>query len=445
MSRIPIRVRLTLPFAAAMAVVLAATGAFVYVRVGDQLLASVDSNLRAQIGEIRSNAREEHTLVDPDASDGPTVAAVELLTGAALARSPKTLARLPVRAEGTRTVLFTTRIPGLRGLWRVAERRSTLTGRPVVLAVGRSLGPRSETLDRLGHEFVFAAPAALLLAVLAGYGLAAAALRPVEAMRRRAEEVRAHEPGQRLPVPPARDEIHALAVTLNEMLARLEAALEHERRFVGDASHELRTPLALLRAELDLALRKPRSREELELAVRSAVEETDRLARLAEDLLLLARSEQPAPLRLEPVETAQLLERVRDRFAVRADELHRSLQIVQADPAVVAADALRLERALGNLVDNAFSHGRGAVTLTQHVEDGVVELHVTDEGSGFPAGFAERAFDRFSRADEARGRGGSGLGLSIVATIAQAYGGHADLRSRPGGGCDVWIALPRIS
>lgn len=447
MSRVPIRLRLTLPFAAAMAAVLAATFAFVYVRVGDQLLASVDSNLRAQLSEIRSNARHEHTLVDPDASDGPAVAAVELPSGAPLAASPKALARLPVRIRGQgRPVLFTTHIPGLRGAWRVAEMRSTLAGRRVVLAVGRPLAARHETLDRLRHEFLFAAPAALLLAVLAGYGLAAAALRPVEAMRRRAEEVSAHAPGQRLPVPPAHDEIHALAITLNDMLARLEAAIEHERRFVGDASHELRTPLALLRAELELALRRTRSRDELERALRSAADETERLSRLAEDLLLVARIDQGRlPVRPEPVDAAELLERVRDRFTVRADALRRALRVTGDATAVVSADPLRVEQALGNLVDNAFAHGAGTVTLTARAQDGVVELHVADEGRGFPEGFAARAFDRFSRADEARGRGGSGLGLSIVAAIARAHGGDAHLRNPQGGGSDVWISLPRSS
>jgi signal transduction histidine kinase len=445
-NRIPIRLRLTLPFAVAMAVVLAATGAFVYLRIGQQLLDTVDTNLRAQLVEVKANASEQHNLIDKDATLGPTVAAIELPSGDALARDPATLAAIPVRATGSGTVLFTTPIAGLHGEWRVAQRRATLAGRDVVLVAGRSLEARDETLDRLAREFMFAAPAALLLAVIAGYALAAAALRPVEAMRRRADAVSAHETGQRLPVPPARDELRALAVTLNDMLARLEAAFEHERRFVSDASHELRTPLALLRAELELALNKPRSRDELEHAVRSAAEETERLSRLAEDLLLIARSDQgQLPIRLEPVHSSELFERVRNRFAVRADALGRPLLIDEPTSSVVSADPLRMEQALGNLVDNAFAHGAGAVTLHEHVHDGVVELHVTDEGLGFPAGFADRAFDRFSRADEARSGGGSGLGLAIVALIARAHGGAAHLGNAEDGGSDVWISLPRVS
>ena len=445
MAAIPIRVRLTLPFAAAMAVVLAATGVFVYVRVGRQLLDTVDTNLRAQLTEVQANAGERGALVDQDASLGPTVAAVELPSGGTLAREPATLAPIPIRADNGVT-FFTSRIEGLRGQWRVAERPTELAKRPVVIVVARSLEARDETLDHLAHEFLFAAPAALLLAILAGYGLAAGALRPVEAMRRRAEDVSAHEPGQRLPLPPAQDELRALASTLNDMLARLEAAFEHERRFVSDASHELRTPLSLLRAELDLALRRTRSREELERVIRSAAEETERLSRLADDLLLVARSDQGRlPVRLEPVELSKLVMRVRDRFALRADGLGRVLVVEGSTPLVVSADPLRVEQALGNLVDNALVHGAGAITLREQLNDGAIELHVDDEGSGFPENFESRAFERFSRGDESRGGAGSGLGLAIVALIARAHGGEAHLRNRESGGADVWITLPQGS
>src|SRR6185295_11086518 len=122
-------------------------------------------------------------------------------------------------------------------------------------------------------------------------------------------------------VPPARDEVSRLAETLNDMIGRLEAAFEHERRFLADASHELRTPLALLRTELELALRRPRSRNELEDALRSAADETERLTRLAEDLLLIARSDRGSlPIRRERVSARELLSDVADRFGRRADE-----------------------------------------------------------------------------------------------------------------------------
>ena len=230
------------------------------------------------------------------------------------------------------------------------------------------------------------------------------------------------------------------------MLARLEAAFEHERRFLGDASHELRTPLALLRAELDLALRRTRSRDELERVVRSAADETERLSRLADDLLLVARSDQGGlPMRLEPVRLSELVVRVRDRFAVRADALGGGSSSKGHSTRSWLADPLRVEQALANLVDNALVHGAGAISLREHVSGDVVELHVSDEGRGFPPAFEARAFERFSRADEARSGGGSGLGLAIVALIARAHGGEAHLRNSESGGADMWITLPRAS
>ena len=443
MSRLPIRLRLTLTFALVMAIVLAATAGFVYVRLGDALLTSVDQTLRSQATEAATRAHDERGLVDRDASGGTTLAQLLTNRGTVTRTTPAGLppllspadARL-VAAGGVVWRSITLQKPS--GDWRVLAVRAGGDG---VVAVARSLEPREETLHRLLHELTIAFPLALLLAAVAGYALAAGALRPVEAMRRRAAAVTATHPG-RLPVPRSRDEVSKLAVTLNDMLARLEAAFQHERRFVSDASHELRTPLALLRAELELALRRPRSADELELALRSAAEETERLSRLAEDLLLIARADQGAlPIRREHVPAADVLATVAERFAVRARTHAQSLRVEDAD-AVLDADPLRVEQALGNLVDNALAYGAGSVTLAAQPRDGVIELHVTDDGPGFPEDFVERAFDRFSRADDARSRGGTGLGLSIVALIARAHGCGAGASNRRSGGADVWFAVP---
>ncbi len=313
------------------------------------------------------------------------------------------------------------------------------------LVVAEPLTQRRETLERLRREFLLAGPAALILAVLSGYLVAAASLRPVEAMRRRAAAVTASTPGTRLPVPAARDEISRLAETLNTMLDRLEAAFEHERRFVADASHELRTPLALLRTELELALRRPRSAEELEQALRSAAEETERLNRLAEDLLLFARADEGMlPVRREQLSAQETLRDVAERFASRAERIGREVTVVDGEDADMDADPVRLEQALGNLVDNALKHGDGQVRLSAIRRESSIELHVTDEGAGFDPSFVQRAFDRFSRADDARSPGGTGLGLAIVELIATAHGGSAGAANQPGGGADVWITLRAV-
>jgi signal transduction histidine kinase len=438
-NRLPIRLRLTLGFAVAMAVVLAVVGAFVYHRVGSELLATVDQTLVAQSEEALSHAR-----VDVDAGGGATLAQVFGPDGSLRSSEPRGLQPLVSRNAlaaapvGTR-IWRDQRLPGRRGEWRLLVVRSA--SGTAVAVVARSLTPRTESLDHLRHELVLFLSLALLAASLGGYALAAGALRPVELLRRRAEMVTADE-ARSLPVPPARDEISRLAATLNDMLARLHAAVEHERRFVADASHELRTPLALLRTELDLALRRPRSHKELEDALRSAAEETQRLSRLAEDLLLIARSDEGSlPIHREVLPVEGLLTDAAERFAGRARGLGRKLRVEPAE-AHALADPVRIGQALVNLVDNALTHGRGTVELAAEERDGFVELHVRDEGDGFAEGFRERAFHRFSRADEARSRGGSGLGLSIVELVARAHEGSAGLGNRPGGGADVWLSLP---
>ena len=225
MNRLPIRVRLTLAFALAMAVVLAGMGLFVYVRVGGALLASVDQTLHAQAAEAAVRAHEEQSLVDPDAAGGATLAQLLAADGTIVRNSRAGLAPLIDAADaravaGGSRVLRSITLKRPEGDWRVIA--IPTRDEVGVVVVARSLEPREETLRRLFREFLIAAPLALLLASLAGYGLAAAALRPVEAMRRRAAAVTAAAPG-RLPVPPAPDEISRLATTLNDMLARLKA------------------------------------------------------------------------------------------------------------------------------------------------------------------------------------------------------------------------------
>lgn len=177
--------------------------------------------------------------------------------------------------------------------------------------------------------------------------------------------------------------------------------------------------------------------------MRASSEEVDRLAQLAEDLLLIAGSDRgKLPLRLETLETAELLDSIANRFEWRAQEAGRRVRVVTPGAFRVRGDRLRLEQALGNLLDNALRYGKGEVRLSAAQTDGVVELHVTDEGSGFPPELMEQAFERFARLDQARARGGSGLGLSIARAIAEAHGGSAHLANMNGSGADVWVSLP---
>jgi signal transduction histidine kinase len=443
-----LRLRLTFAFTIAMTLVLAAMGFVVYRQLGRSLLTTVDQNLRGQVTEAVSRAEAGRPLVDPDAGEGGTVGQLLDSRGQVVRSTPAGMkpvvgpSRLRPTGKGGRFSDVDS-IPGREGEWRVLALSVQSSGRPLTLVLARSIGSREEALDHLLTDFLVAGPLLLLLASLAGYGLAAAALRPVEAMRLRAEAISAAIPGRRLPVPRSKDEISRLATTLNDMLGRLEAAFAHERRFVADASHELRTPLALLRTELELALRRPRSASELERAVRSAAEETERLSQLAEDLLLIARSDQGRlPIRRTRIPATDVLQVVADRFARRAED-HGQTIVVDAGEPEIDADPVRVEQALGNLVDNALAHDARTVRLWARTgADGLVELHVTDDGRGFPETFVAQAFDRFTRADEARGRGGTGLGLAIVDLIARAHGGSTGAANRPEGGADVWLAVP---
>ena len=297
-----------------------------------------------------------------------------------------------------------------------------------------TMGDRDEVLAVLLALLLVVGPVALGLATYAGYRLAGAALHPVESMRLEAAEISSATSGRRLPLSETHDEIHRLGETLNEMLERLDAGLQRERRFVGDASHELRTPLALLKTELELALRRERTPEELERAISSAREEVERLIRLAEDLLVLDRSGE-TELRPAELDARELLDAVAHRFATRAAEAGRAIEVHGAG--TFRGDRDRLEQALGSLVDNALTHGRGTVRLEAAREGDSLELLVADEGDGFPPDFVPRAFERFSRADEARTTGGAGLGLAIVDAVARAHGGRA-----AAAGATVTLVLP---
>ena len=450
LPRLPIRLRLTLVFAFTMALVLAGAGWLVYAHVASDLKGSLDQQLRSRAQDVSALVRRNGSLQSTGgalvehgesfaellAPNGTVVDATNPIGRASLL-TPADLAR-----ARTHTVFADRRsVPGLKEKARMLALPVQRGQRSLVLVVGASKENNAETLQSVLNAFLIGGPLALVLASIAGYALAGAALRPIEAIRRRAADISASSLDDRLPVPPTQDEVSRLGETLNEMLTRIADGLARERRFVADASHELRTPLALLKTELELALRRARSREELEAVIRAAAEDTERLSRIADDLLLLARAEQGrVPLRREPVDVADVLETVAERFRPRAELEGRSVSVDPGDPLVVSADRLLLEQALGNLVDNAFHHGAGAVTLSAERRNGSAELHVVDRGNGFPAGFLHHAFEPFSRAQKVDADG-SGLGLAIVQTIADAHEGTARAANAERGGADVWITL----
>jgi signal transduction histidine kinase len=386
----PVRLRLTLVFAAAMAVLLVAVGVFVRARLAEDLDAAIDQTLIARSADLAHISRapppppgeNDEVLLQLLGLNGRVRAAVgaarrPLMTPAEVRRAT----RGPWRTDR--------RVAGLDDRYRLLGRRLVVGGVPVVGVVGVTLGDRDDALASLRDELLVAFPFVLLVTAFGAYLLAGAALRPVD-----------------------------------DLVRRLEAAVLRERRFVAEASHELRTPLGLLKTEIELALDGEASREELEAALRSAGDETDRLIRLANDLLLLARANGGRlPIERRPVRVATLLERVATRFAGPAEREGRAVRAAPSNGLRVEADETRLEQALQNLVDNALQHGSGTVELAAMARPGAIELHVLDGGRA------------------AMHATGTGLGLAIVEAIATAHGGTTGSASKPGGH-DAWIALP---
>ncbi len=443
-------------FAGIMAVVLAATGLFLRLRLEHNLDQSINQDLQSRSDALVSLIRTgEVHLGEPvrSALRARGASFAQVLTPAGRLFEPHAqpdagaVLGLTQARRAARGPTFVERhgAPGLQGEpVRLLATPEGFERHQLIVVVGTSLAARNDALRSLTTLLLIGGPVALLLASLAAYWTVGAALRPVEAMRRRATEISAAESEQRLPVPEAEDELRRLGETLNQMLDRLEAALQRERAFVDDASHELRTPLALHKGELELALRYGATREELRTAIASAIEEADRLSQLAENLLVIARSDKGMlQIEREPLEVSGLFATVAQRLSDRAHQADRPLAVDDPDGLMIEADRLRVEQALTNLVENALRHGKGRVRLWARATEGTAELHVSDAGPGFPPDFLPHAFERFRRADAARAEGGAGLGLAIVDAIARAHGGHAGAQNPSQGGADVWIELTR--
>lgn len=404
MSALPLRLRVALAFTAATAVLLTVLGAFLYVAVEDTLLDRTRTGLTSQLDALsavppahRLGVLEAltpafgqvvdtggHVLVSSPVVSGPILAPDELPTGSATTESDIGV-HLAGQSEPERTIVLARSVGDQ------------------VLVVGTSREDVADDLQVVLVRLLVGGVVGLALAAALGYVIAGTALRPIERMRRRAEVISAQRSSERLPVPDTDDELRRLGVTLNEMLDRLDAGLQRERRFVAEAGHELRTPLAMLRMELDLALSHERSTDELVAAIESAGEEAERLAGLAEDLLLLASTETSQPV--ADVELAPLVERVLRRCAVGAAGRTLSSRVPQ--DTVVHGNADRLGRAVANLVDNAVRHGQGEVAVAAEGRDGFVRLTIADQGSAWSAQ--------------------SGLGLAIVKAIVEEHGGRLEV------------------
>jgi heavy metal sensor kinase len=454
--RLPLRLRITLAFACGMAVVLSALGVFLYLRLGAELLGSIDTGLRSRaeviVAGVGSNGGgfndEPGGLIDPDEAFAqvldPTKSSVivdssQRVAGAALVPAAQ------LRAIRGPTFLDRN-VEGIEDPARLLVVPVDDASGQRFVVVGAILSDRQEALQRLLVLFAIGGPVALALTSAAGWLLAGAALRPVERMRREAAAISASEPERRLPVPATGDELARLATTLNAMLERLQGSMERERRFVDDASHELRTPLGVLKGELDLALTRPRTQGEMEATLRRASDEANRLSRLAQDLLVLSRSENGrVPVHREDVMIRDVLEDACRDYRERARAAAVELSVNASDDRV-RLDPVRLRQAVENLIDNALRHvpPGGTIEVEAGIDDGSIEVSVRDSGPGFPPAFLPRAFEPFARGEaDDQEAPGSGLGLAIVRAVAESHGGSASAENLPGGGARVTLTLGR--
>ncbi|MGZ4690193.1 MAG: sensor histidine kinase [Acidimicrobiia bacterium] len=320
-------------------------------------------------------------------------------------------------------------------------------GRVVVLAVGARLKETEGAFEQLLLALVIGLPLFAGLVSLGGWFLAGAALAPVRSMIEEAEDLSEREPGRRLTVPAAGgEEIAELAERLNEMLARIEAAVAHERRFLDDASHELRTPLAILRGEVELARMGLDDGTEQAIALDSVMEEVLRLQDLTTDLLVLART------RTTPLEARAVVDlgdiSVAAVESVRRAGVNPSVEIDVQGRASVRGEAAALERAVTNILENAcrFAETRVAVQVGEQEDEAVAWLEVRDDGPGFPPELeGAGAFERFARGDGPSRFGGAGLGLAISGEIVAAHGGSIEARNAPTGGAVVRMSFLKRS
>jgi signal transduction histidine kinase len=431
-SRVGLRARLTLIATAALAVGLAASSLLLLRGFATSRLHAIDASSRSSADDVAGLVAVGAVPPTLPVQAGENAQVLDA-GGSVLAVSPGTSHTLPLVPVSTAAAIARTGPRSLSidqvattGVNRVFVRAVTVPGGTRYVVVTESLQDERATLHSLGRFVAVAAPVLLLVVGTTLWLLLGRALGTVSSLRRGAEEITDPGGGLRLPLPASHDEVRALAETLNAMLDRLDAAAARERQFVADVAHELRSPIAAMHTQLEVADSHPDPVTQRELLA-GTLEETERLAALVDDLLVLARMESEARPNREPVDLADLA------------------GLPHADSAVVLGDRAALTRAIDNLVGNANRHADSRVVVTvEPTAADIVELRVDDDGPGVPADQRSRVFERFVRLDDARARddGGTGLGLAIVRATAQAHGGTVRVEPSPLGGARFVLALP---
>ncbi len=316
-----------------------------------------------------------------------------------------------------------------------------------IVQVGTSMESVGETLQRFLVLLVVAIPIALAVSLAGGWFLAGRALRPVDKITLAAQRIAAGDLSQRLSMPAAHDEIGRLAATFNNMIGRLDTSFRQIRQFTSDASHELRTPLTVMKGETDLVLRRPRLLDDYKSVLESNLEEIDRMTRIVDELLFLSRADM-GEVRVEslPVTMESLVEDIHRQAKLLAQDRNIEVLLGTVMPVVVQGDDLRLRELLLNLVENAmkYSYPGGKVEIALLNDGREARLSVTDHGIGIAPADHKKIFQRFFRTDVARGhtKKGTGLGLAICSWIAELHKGRVEVKSALGQGSTFTVVLP---
>ena len=437
-----------------MAVLVLVLGILLFTQLRGELQASADRSLRVQADSLASGVMAGNAAFGdttfPGIAGGLPFAQLLDAHGKVLESSEALGQRSLLTLSALRALhlpaFSSASIHGVASAVRLLAIPLTSDGTQLVVVTGLAMTRQEQVLSSFLGVLIAVGILAVLAAGAAGWLLAGAVLRPVERMRREAAAITATDQQRRLPVPANDDEISRLSITLNEMLTRLHESFRREQRFVDDASHELRTPLAVLKAELELGQSRQRSTSELEGVVARSLEATEDLIVLAQNLLILARTDASrSPVERHEVRIDTIVESVVADFAQRAATDDVAIESA-ATSQLVSLDELRLRQALNNLVDNALSHTPpgGRVIIRAESTESEVRFVVRDTGTGVAAEILESAFEPFVRGPLRRAEmaPGAGLGLTIVRSITDSHGGTVSLRNVEGGGAEVTIILP---
>ncbi len=460
----PLRLRLTLWYGSALALILIVFSTVLYVLTARTLRDAVDQSLE-ETAAVAVRSLEERgflPLIDEDEllSQFPELARIDKFfqifspSGTITIRSPNVkqhdvpLSRqaLEVAFSG-RTIFESAKYPKEPPLRLISVPIIYQKNLLYIVQVGTSMESVDQTLNRLLLVLLVTMPIALAVSLAGGWFMAGRALRPVDAITQAAQRIAGGDLTQRLTVPASADEIGRLTGTFNNMIARLETSFRQIRQFSSDASHELRTPLTVMKGETELALRRPRDQHDYQVVLESNLEEIDRMTRIVDELLFLSRADM-GEVKMErlPVRLETLIEDIHRQASLLGQE--RDIQIVlgTVTPAIVLGDELRLRELFLNLVDNAikYSNPSGTVDIALTVEQGEVKLSVADRGIGIATEDLGRIFDRFYRTDDARAhtKKGTGLGLAICTWIAESHQGRIDVKSEVGRGSTFTVTLP---